>query len=383
MFRYCFIFFVVAYFVARTSFAQQAFQYGIHHQFESTRAMGMGNAFVAIADDENAIFYNPAGLRQLKEGKMNFFIKGAVDPEIPDLLDDIDKAGDAVDETQAFLNLINANLNNNYGLRAPSLGMLWARPRWAMAAILADVTADISFQRVGVPNVDVKAYQDTTLAYARAWDIRTKSGKLSWGVTGKLINRAFIDRRLDAATLVANDDILDESLAQEGLTLDFDIGALWRWQRPISGFWRHFEPSAGFVVRNVLDYGYLTNAKLLTDVDSGDPEDLQRRIDIGGAVKLPQWWIWDTTLAVDFKDILHDNWTFRKSYHVGLEFLWEMASWWKGGWRVGLNQGHFTAGFSGQIWKFKLDLATYTNEIGTSSNQNESRLYMFTTSLDF
>jgi len=38
----------------------------------SARAIGMGNAFVAVADDPSAIFYNPAGLVNLKTWQMYF-----------------------------------------------------------------------------------------------------------------------------------------------------------------------------------------------------------------------------------------------------------------------------------------------------------------------
>ena len=31
------------------------------------RPLGMGNAYVAIADDFNAVFYNPAGLARLND----------------------------------------------------------------------------------------------------------------------------------------------------------------------------------------------------------------------------------------------------------------------------------------------------------------------------
>lgn len=34
------------------------------------RPLGMGNAFVAVADDHNALFYNPAGLARLKDWKL-------------------------------------------------------------------------------------------------------------------------------------------------------------------------------------------------------------------------------------------------------------------------------------------------------------------------
>ena len=39
---------------------------------QGTAAMAQGNAFVAEADDPSAIFYNPAGLTQLKRPEIYF-----------------------------------------------------------------------------------------------------------------------------------------------------------------------------------------------------------------------------------------------------------------------------------------------------------------------
>lgn len=38
----------------------------IHYFKRSVRALGMGEAFIAVANDENALFYNPAGLRAVE-----------------------------------------------------------------------------------------------------------------------------------------------------------------------------------------------------------------------------------------------------------------------------------------------------------------------------
>ena len=37
--------------------------------YRGSRPMGMGGAFTAISDDENALFYNPAGLNRIKPGE--------------------------------------------------------------------------------------------------------------------------------------------------------------------------------------------------------------------------------------------------------------------------------------------------------------------------
>jgi len=40
---------------------------GFTNQIVGAKAFGMGNAFVALADDPSAVFFNPAGLTQLNK----------------------------------------------------------------------------------------------------------------------------------------------------------------------------------------------------------------------------------------------------------------------------------------------------------------------------
>lgn len=380
MFRFGFIFIAVTYFFVRSSFAQQTLIFDIHQQYMSTRAMGMGNAHVAVADDESAMFFNPAGLKQLKEGKLNFFIKGGASPDALDFADDIDKAGS---DPQAINDVIVANYDKHYSLRAPSLGFIWARPTWSIAFIPADVSVDMSLDQAVGPGINLRAFQDTTVAFARAWKLKSvTNGTLNYGATAKLIYRANLDKFVDI-TSIQNDKVLEAEDSNEGMTLDFDVGAMWHAPESESGFFKYAKPTVGVVVRNLLDYGYFSNAGLYADDKQGDPEKLHRRIDVGSSFQLPNWWVWNSRLAFDVRDILHPNWTPKKGIHLGLEFNWEMASWWKGGWRGGINQGYWTAGFTGQISVFKLELASFGREVGTSSNKVEDRVYMFTTSLDF
>lgn len=46
--------------------------YSYDNSGTSARAVGMGGSFIAVADDPSAVFYNPAGLVQLKEWQMYF-----------------------------------------------------------------------------------------------------------------------------------------------------------------------------------------------------------------------------------------------------------------------------------------------------------------------
>ena len=74
-------------FLSNVSFAA-----GFHVNVEQgMKAMGMGGAFVGLADDPTALYYNPAGITQLK-GKMNFaatYTFGIFHPKIhhPEIVD--------------------------------------------------------------------------------------------------------------------------------------------------------------------------------------------------------------------------------------------------------------------------------------------------------
>ncbi len=383
MLRFAIIVFALSYFFVRTSFAQQSLYYGIHQQFQSVRAMGMGNAHVAVADDENAIFYNPAGTLRSKDRKMNFFLKAGVDPDIKDFMDEIETAQDASNSEAAIGDLLASKYGEHYSLRTPSLGFIWATPKWSLAFIPADVTVEMGIHQVVGPSINLVAFQDTTLAYSRAWNVKkVKYGRLDMGATAKVIYRGHLDKIVNIVD-VQNDNILEAEDSNEGLTADLDFGVLWQAPEYNSGFFSFLQPTLGMNVRNIVDHGYFSNLGLYSDDKNGDPEKLHRVIDVGSAFKLPRWWLWSSKLAIDVRDILHPNWTIEKGLHAGLEFNWEMFSWWKGGWRVGMNQMYWTAGFTGQMWVFKLDLSTFGREVGTSSQKKEDRVFMLNASIDF
>mgnify|MGYP006277235059 CR=1 FL=1 len=93
--------------------------------------------------------------------------------------------------------------------------------------------------------------------------------------------------------------------------------------------------------------------------------------------------MFDPHVAVDIRDVGHDNWTPMKGFHAGAELFWEMYNWWKGHWSAGINQGYWTAGFGARFAWFQLDLATYGEEVGTKDVPKESRRYMVEMALDF
>lgn len=359
--------------------AVKSLDFTIHQQYVSTRALGMGNAFLAVADDHNAMFYNPAGLAYRKDGQFHGFLRGGLSPNILDLVDEIDKAEKQPDKEQAIADLIESKYGSHYFSRVTT-GGIYVRPRWGFAFIPADFNMDISVHQQVGPTLNVNAYLDSTFAtsYSRkvSW---LKGHDISWGTTVKAIHRVHAGQSLLAAQLVDGKDLFNEEDANEGLTVDADLGLLWK-LKP-TGFMRHIKPTFAFVIRNVADYGYFTKFDVFSE-KSGDPPKLGRRFDLGSKFQLPKFWVFDPHLAVDMRDMGHENWTPMKGLHAGTELYWTMYKWWKGHWAVGLNQGYWTAGVGARLAWFQIDAATYGEEVGTSNASKENRRFMLELSLD-
>lgn len=363
----------------------EAFDFTIHQPYVHSRALGMGGAFTAVADDYAAIYYNPAGLAWLNDWQLNLELRAMVDKDVLELKEDIDKLGGSKDA-----NKISETLQKNYGKhfssRLPTIGMHWVKPRWGFSITPVDLNLEMEVHQTVGPALSVVGTQDTTiaLAYARSpkWSSKHKFGL---GLTLKAIYRGYFNRSLNAVDLAFDKDILKPEDAGEGFTVDGDLGFLFKPEisaRGFLGFFRFLRPTFGLTVRNVADYGFTSNFHLIDD-HSGEPPRLQRRLDVGTMWELPDWWVFKSRFAFDVRDIGHDQWTTRKGLHAGVEFLWKLFGWWQGGWRAGLNQGYLTFGFTGKLGVFQLDVATYGEEVGSSETKKESRRYMAKASLDF
>jgi hypothetical protein len=350
----------------------------IHQDYMSSRAMGMGNAFTAVADDYSALLYNPAGLARLKEGEVNLELRAALDPNVLKLVKDIQSVSKSSNVAD-MADLLQKSYGSHYGLRGPTIGAFWAGPGWGLAIIPVDLSLDMEIHQVAGATLDMVANQDTTIAYGRGWDVNWFEGHhISLGVTAKAIYRGYFNKSFLASELMLDSTLLRPEDASEGFTVDGDIGMLWtpKWEKP----W--LKPTLGVTVRNVADYGFKSNFHLLDKASSQAP-DLQRRVDVGTLFETPDWWIFKTRVAADIRDIGHDNWTWKKGLHLGGEFLWKVRSWWQGGWRIGVNQGYFTAGFTGVLGIFQAELATYADEVGSSQTPMANRRYMLKLALDF
>jgi hypothetical protein len=379
----------ISLFMVKAAFADVP-DYTIHHNYESIRALGMGNAFGALADDYSAIFYNPAGLTRLQEGNLTMFISAMADANIIKFSSDVKSASASVSgsggttDITPIANLIDGNSGKHFSSRIPGAGLIYARPHWGFAIIPVDLSLELDVHKSAGPAASVIATQDSTVAYTYARDLYKGLDKFAMGVTVKGIYRAYYNKSFLALDIAQDPNLLRASDAQEGLAVDGDIGALYTFHDPGHGFWHALRPSLSFAVQNVGDANFTaSNFHLLSKTNNTPPPNDQRRFNVGTLLELPDWWVFKSRLMLDENDIGHQNWTFLKGSHVGTEFRWKVRSWFQGAWRAGFNQGYWTAGFTGLFAIFQLDVATYGEEVGPSTNPYQSRRYMLRASLDF
>ncbi|MEQ1875020.1 MAG: hypothetical protein ABL958_00145 [Bdellovibrionia bacterium] len=366
--------------------AADPISYSIHQQYVSPRAQGMGNAFVGVADDYNSLFYNPAGLANLTESQLNLKIQVAGSGNILDLGSQLGDAKNAPNKEQAYADVLNRNYGNHYFFRFPNIGGTWARPGWALAVIPADLSMELAIhQQVGA-TLAVEGYQDTTIAYGRGWKFaEDQPAVLTVGATVKGVYRGYVLKSVTAPELVYNDKYFTPEDAKEGMTVDADVGAMYSWKDSENGgpaWTKNFRPQIGLAIRNLADYGFKYNYHVYNK-QSGEPPKLYRRVDLGGMADLPGFWVFKPRVALDIRDMTHPYWTLKKGLHAGVELLWNVRWWLQGGYRVGYSQGYLSAGLSAQFVWFRLDFATWGEEIGTAGAAQENRRYVAQMSLSF
>jgi hypothetical protein len=371
--------------------AEEGVHTSIHRQYQSPRAMGMGGAFVAVANDYSAVLYNPAGLARLEKWHFNGSIGVGLSAEqflgFIQQLDQASKIENENDRFNATVEVLQKNYGKQFSLSAGLLQGSFVTTNWGLHVIPADLRLDMRVHNQGTPAINVRAFMDTTIAfgYGRAFAHENIPGRFSWGVTTKAVHRGYANKQVNALDLSLDPEVIKPSDLRDGMTVDFDLGLLYTPALPGDGLgsiFRLARPTFGVVLRNALDYGFTGAPGFLNTADTDPPEKLHRTLDFGTRFELPPFSIFSWRAVADVQDIMHPNYSFRKALHLGAEFDWTIAGWWKGQYRIGANQGYPTLGASFLLTVFRLDLLSYGEDIGGPNSPRENRMYKVVFNLD-
>lgn len=215
--------------ISTSAMAAESLNTKVHNQYQSLRAMGMGNAFTTVADDYSALLYNPAVLARKKRGEIQFTLAGAgVSSSTMTIMTDIsDAEKNAVGDT-AKATAISGVLDQYYGkplgARVQAAELFWVRPNWGIALIPLDLTLDMTVNRQLGPSLDLNIKKDTTLAYGYGKQV---TPTISAGVLAKFIHRDSVEQAVSALELATNSNVLSSDRFKEGTNIDAEIGFIW------------------------------------------------------------------------------------------------------------------------------------------------------------
>jgi len=338
----------------------------IRELYNGVRPLGMGNAFVAISDDYNALFYNPAGLEFLDSGTFSFFIRGEASAKTKDIID-------AVDSGQSETEISNAisKLSGKRGVIGADVNISYVKSGFAIA--LMPVNAQISYDihTAGpLPTVDARAIADSHIM--GAWSHSYYDNRLKIGVAPRFTYRVSLEDSLTPIGIKAG--ALDLDNFGEGYGVDANVGLIYHppW------FQSKIKPTLGLVFKNIIASRFQNTFHLIND-GRKRPEANHRKADLGIAVRpVEKWGPLSVTMAFDVKNIgaRQDDDRFTKHFHYGTEVKTEFTSWLGGALRAGMNQtALWTAGLSAYLGPVTVDLASYAEELGGYPSQRPDRRY--------
>lgn len=329
--------------------------------YRGARAQALGGAFVAIADDEQTLFMNPAGLA------------GVEKPQIHYLVTDIEASTDVITSASSLSAISDASTDSINELMGKNI---YARtqitPSFIMpnfgVGILVDGQAALLAKNQAYPNI-VVGYQTTngvqfgygvSLSGRRGRRDATK-GDFRVGIGGKVLWRRGGYRTIGLTDLVnISSDTLTSMAGNFGRGIGFDAGA--QYLLPLNN---RLTLNLGAAMTEIGDVKFASEA----DTQPGN-------LSAGVAFRytLPRSAF---ILAYDYRHILDDT-DWRKRSHLGAEIQLPMLSLY-----AGLNQLNLTYGVSFDAWIFKLTAVSYLEEIGPLANQDEERRYLLRLALSF
>lgn len=305
------------------------------------RPLGMGDSFVAVCDDRNALHYNPAGLSQVKRWSVSGIgVYGGVDEQFLDVVsfiqDNEDKFSDVDLIDQEFIDSL-APFDDRWVATDASVYMDFTKKSFGIGAFS---TGRLQFKidrGVYEPRVDFNVADDIVGLAGASLDLGRMN--LQVGAAAKGIWRRESTRTLTARELADFDpvDLLDElEVANAGFGLD--LGTMWN---PVDS-----HVAAGAVFRNL-------------GVVAGEPMDAE--LDLGTSVRLfeGRGALRGVLLAADLSNVLASEEAWGNRMHLGAEIRIPVLSL-----RGGFNQGYPSVGASLNARVITLDYAYFGRELG-------------------
>ncbi|NBX68820.1 MAG: hypothetical protein EBR01_07660 [Proteobacteria bacterium] len=341
----------------------------LQNTFEGVRPTGMGNAFIALADDANALWYNPAGLANIEGVHVNLF-NFFLGVDSKDTLDRIHKAifkGDSANLVRQDKQFLRFNF-------MPSVIM----PHFGVS-IFSQTKGYFDISDILNTGLKAHTYHDQGLIAGGAFNL-TES--LSLGVSVRAFYRGGVDLELTSDEVIdqygANavdlvDNIYQEISNRSGHGYAIALNAGIKMKVPLKSKGRN-SPSL-FLAATAEDIGNTTFKAMESHLP---PNAVKQSFHFGSALIYPfhKSWTWNITAdlrnAFDHTDII-------KLLHAGTELKNPIF-----GLRMGANQGYLAYGLTFEFPPHtRLHFSSYGVETGDKARTHEQRWYLIQLNIGF
>jgi hypothetical protein len=328
--------------------------------YTGVRAAGMGNAFTAVADDPDALFYNPAGLALLDRFQFHM-----VNPKLEASQDAIRSVGTVRD----VLNKLDVStVEKMFGQYFEGSATIFPSLYFPNFAIgyYASVQGRVSSVNLALPSVEAEAFRDQGLIGGFGYEMRGFSPRhfLRVGAGLKWLSRRGFDKTLSITDLVVADRSLRRTLV-EGPAKGFGATFGMQYEIPVTA-------------RDDLLFGSawqdIGNTSFGNSVTDGTPPPIPNNLAAGVAFAhrfnkgLRN--MNSITVSAEMRHLADGNLDPRLKTHLGAELsLGGLAI------QAGVNQDMLTGGVSLDMGLIEVSAATYGVETQALAFMDRQRIY--------
>ena len=368
--------------------------YGEHaYLYKDPRVMAMGGANVAVGGYSTSVFSNPAGLASIRKdhgivvdllgvgvsasAQFNDFYKDSEDMNEAGLTDD-EKTKRAIELLEDYAgDHLHLGVDNYTAISKNSDKFAWSIGLLTAADVNIVTHANGSVNG-GFLETTSRAYGGVVVGIAKEYP--TDNGRLDVGLSVKYLQQSSVEGSLGISELTdENDNLatkLEDKYRQDSTGVGLDIGVKYY---PLTA--NFLNPTLGLSVLNIGNMG-------MDDNYGGQP----MTINVGAAISTYITKYSHLTLAVDYVDLLDEN-KVRLYGMDGAKTDYDESDYMKrlrlgaslnlidtrfisttinGGW----YQEAYTAGLDLQILLFKLNVATYQEQVGVGEIDISDRRYL-------
>jgi hypothetical protein len=314
----------------------------------------MGNAFLALCDDSNLLWYNPAALAQVKGFHANLFNFTL-----------------GVDGMGTLNNIINAIFHGNTSnlinpgttyLKASVMPMIMTK--YFAFSIYNNAQGFWDLQSLTLPEVDIYAFNDIGLMFGAAMPV---TEYFSLGVSTRLFQRSGVDAHVTTLDLLSSLGLAAAS--------DF-MGSIYSYLQSLAGTGYGIGINAGSLIRIPLQGKNAPTIQLAFTAEdiggthftalgtSSTPPTVNVSYHAGAALIYKVDKKSTLNVVMDYKHIF-ESYDFIWKTHLGVEYRNPIGSL-----RVGMYQGNPTFGFGFEVLPHtKINFSSYAARIDSSRTQ--------------